>query len=149
MSNATHQLAEHHKLCDEDFAAAEDAARKLDWDACGRAFARFRQALEAHFGVEEDVLFPEFERRTGMSGGPTRMMRMEHMQMRGLLDQLDAAQSAHDPGSFSGVAETLLVMMQQHNMKEENILYPMCEQALAGDAEVAQRIARGLRLETA
>jgi iron-sulfur cluster repair protein YtfE (RIC family) len=25
--------------------------------------------------------------------------------------------------------------MQQHNMKEENILYPMCDQALAAEAE--------------
>jgi len=24
-------------------------------------------------------------------------------------------------------------MMQQHNMKEENILYPMCDQHLAAD----------------
>jgi len=35
-------------------------------------------------------------------------------------------------------------MMQQHNLKEENILYPMCDQALAGDAEVASAIARTL-----
>jgi len=25
--------------------------------------------------------------------------------------------------------------MQQHNMKEENILYPMCDQALGAEAE--------------
>ena len=27
------------------------------------------------------------------------------------------------------------MLMQQHNMKEENILYPMCDQALAAEAE--------------
>jgi hemerythrin-like domain-containing protein len=147
VDNATTLLAEHHKLCDEAFAVAEEAARGLDWGACAAAFAQFRQVLESHFGVEEEVLFPEFERRSGMSGGPTRMMRMEHMQMRSLLDQLDAAQAAHDAGGFCGAAETLLVMMQQHNLKEENILYPMCERALAGDADVAQRVAAGLRVE--
>ena len=26
-----------------------------------------------------------------------------------------------------------MIMMQQHNMKEENILYPMCDQHLAGE----------------
>ena len=31
------------------------------------------------------------------------------------------------------LADTLLIMMQQHNMKEENILYPMCDQHLAGE----------------
>ena len=32
-------------------------------------------------------------------------------------------------------AETLLIMTQQHNMKEENILYPMCDQHLADVSE--------------
>ena len=27
------------------------------------------------------------------------------------------------------------MLMQQHNMKEENILYPMCDQALGPEAE--------------
>ena len=27
------------------------------------------------------------------------------------------------------------MLMQQHNMKEENILYPMCDQALGAEAE--------------
>jgi iron-sulfur cluster repair protein YtfE (RIC family) len=30
----------------------------------------------------------------------------------------------------AGNAETLLIMMQQHNVKEENVLYPMCDQHL-------------------
>ena len=144
MEDATTRLAQHHKLCDEDFAAAEDAARRGDWDRCGTVFHKFRRETEAHFCAEEDVLFPNFERRTGMSSGPTRMMRMEHMQMRGLLDQLAAAQAGRDTGAFCGAADTLLIMMQQHNLKEENILYPMCDQALAGDAEVASAIARTL-----
>ena len=27
------------------------------------------------------------------------------------------------------------MLMQQHNMKEENILYPMCDRALGAEAE--------------
>jgi iron-sulfur cluster repair protein YtfE (RIC family) len=55
--------------------------------------------------------------------------------MRPLLAQLAAACAAHDGESYAGVAETLLILMQQHNMKEENILYPMCDQALGAEAE--------------
>ncbi|TRZ68118.1 MAG: hemerythrin domain-containing protein, partial [Rhodocyclaceae bacterium] len=50
------------------------------------------------------------------------------------------------------VAETLLILMQQHNMKEENILYPMCDQALAAQVEqLSERISGELntRLEQA
>lgn len=144
MEGATARLALHHKVCDEDFAAVEDAARRGDWTACDALFVRFRRETEAHFCAEEDVLFPHFERRTGMNAGPTRMMRMEHMQMRALLDQLEAAYRTRDRDAFCGAADTLLVLMQQHNLKEENILYPMCDQALSGDPNVPAAIARTL-----
>jgi len=62
-------------------------------------------------------------------------MRYEHDQMRDLLAQLAAACEAHDGEAYGGVAETLLMLMQQHNMKEENILYPMCDRALGAAAE--------------
>jgi hypothetical protein len=38
----------------------------------------------------------------------------------------------------------LLIMMQQHNLKEENILYPMCDQALAGDADLEAMLRQAL-----
>jgi len=131
MSNISQILPAHHKHCDELFAAAEDAAQSGDWAACGEACGRFIRDMLAHFDAEENLLFPAFEAATGMSGGPTQIMRMEHGQMRELLGQLESAERARDAETFAGVAETLLIMMQQHNMKEENILYPMCDQALA------------------
>ena len=68
-----------------------------------------------------------------MTQGPTQVMRGEHADMRATLAQLRAALASHDLDEFGGEAETLLIMMQQHNMKEENILYPMCDQHLAGE----------------
>jgi hypothetical protein len=124
MSGITSALHNHHKLCDDDFADAEDAARKGDWAACAAAYGKFRTELLAHFGVEEG--------------------RGEHAQMRDLLRQMDAALAQKDADAFGGAAETLLVMMQQHNMKEENILYPMIDQAMGQDGELSSRIEAGL-----
>lgn len=76
------------------------------------------------------MLFPAFEQKTGMTMGPTQVMRGEHVQMRELMDAASASLAAKDANDYSGNAETLLVMMQQHNMKEENMLYPMCDQHL-------------------
>jgi iron-sulfur cluster repair protein YtfE (RIC family) len=144
MSGITSALQQHHKLCDDDFVAAEDSARSGDWPGCASAYGKFRDELLAHFGVEEEVLFPAFESRTGMAGGPTQVMRGEHVQMRDLLRQMDAALDQKNADAFGGAAETLLIMMQQHNMKEENILYPMCDQALGQDGDLQSRIAAGL-----
>ncbi len=132
MTLVTQILPEHHKHCDELFVVAEDAVHSVDWTAAALAFAHFEAQMRAHFSAEEDLLFPAFEAATGMSGGPTQMMRYEHEQMRTLLDQLAVACAARDADSYGGDAETLLTLLQQHNMKEENILYPMCDQALGG-----------------
>ena len=129
-------MRQHHSHCDELFVAAEEAAHRKDWDATRAAVTRFATDTEAHFAAEEERLFPAFEHATGSAMGPTQMMRMEHAQMRGLLDQMSAAVTARDLDAYAGAAETLLVLMQQHNMKEENILYPMCDRALHGDEMV-------------
>jgi len=135
MSYPTQILPDHHRHCDNLFVAAEEAAQRGDWAAAAPAFERMRDQMQAHFAAEEDLLFPAFETATGNSSGPTRVMRLEHDQMRPLLEQLEAACAARDADAYAGAAETLLILMQQHNMKEENILYPMCDQALGAEAE--------------
>ena len=135
MSFPTQVLPDHHRHCDDLFVAAEESAQRGNWAATATAFERFQDQMKAHFAAEEDLLFPAFEAATGMSAGPTQMMRHEHEQMRSLLSQLALACKAHDGESYAGVAETLLMLMQQHNMKEENILYPMCDQALGAEAQ--------------
>jgi DUF438 domain-containing protein len=70
-----------------------------------------------------------------MHQGPTQVMRGEHVQMRQLLAAAEAALAERDVDDYSGNAETLLIMIQQHNVKEENILYPMCDQQLADQLE--------------
>ena len=141
MSLPTQLLPAHHRHCDGLFVAAEESVQRNDWAAVAPAFARFNDQMRAHFTAEESLLFPAFEAATGMSAGSTQMMRHEHEQMRSLLSQLEAACAAHDGEAYAGVAETLLMLMQQHNMKEDNILYPMCDQALGAGAErVAQEM---------
>ena len=140
----TSPLFQHHKHCDEIFASAEDACANGDWAAGGKAFALLLGQLETHFTSEEEVLFPAFEAATGMTSGPTEVMRGEHRQMRDLLAQMQEALTARDSDAFGGAAETLLILMQQHNMKEENILYPMCDNAL-GSSDVGASLVERLK----
>lgn len=120
----------HHRTCDEAFAEAEAAAADGKWDLARQLTTRFKRLLEVHFASEEGTLFPAFEAATGMQGGPTMVMRLEHEQMRGMLGALDTAAQQQAKDTYLGAAETLLVLMQQHNLKEENVLYPMCDRAL-------------------
>ena len=136
-------LSHDHRACDQLFAEAEAAASRRDWATAQKVTRRFLDAMDHHFRMEEEVLFPRFEEATGMHGGPPQMMRFEHQQMRGLFEDLAQAVAKGDDAAYLGTSETLLVMMQQHNMKEENILYPMCDNAL-GSSDVGGTIAQRL-----
>ena len=122
-----------HRHCDDLFAAAEKALGGNNLEAAAVAFARFQAAMLAHFAGEENTLFPAFEAKIGSSSGPTQVMRLEHAQMRALLAAAGDALLAGHPDDCLEQMDTLLIMMQQHNMKEENILYPMCDQHLSAE----------------
>lgn len=132
MNTVQLMMSENHRHCDDLFVAVEQAVNGGDWATAGVAFTNFSEAMLAHFDAEEAVLFPAFEARTGSRMGPTQVMRNEHAQMRELIEAAGAALLARDADDYLGYAETVLIMMQQHNMKEENILYPMCDSHLSG-----------------
>jgi hemerythrin-like domain-containing protein len=141
MDTISNYMTSDHHRCDELFSQAEAAASGQDWGMIATDLQVFLDSMRQHFKMEEEVLFPAFEQRTGMSMGPTQVMRMEHVQMRELFDAMADAVKQQDRDEFLGQAETLLVMMQQHNMKEEQMLYHMADQVLAGEMEeVLQRM---------
>lgn len=134
-------MTEDHRHCDDLFAEIEQAVSQKNIAAAQASFEHFRTATLAHFDCEEKTLFPTFEAKTGIRMGPTQVMRMEHMQMRSLMDDAGQALADGDVDNYLGSAETLLIMMQQHNMKEENVLYPMCDEHLAAETpELLQRL---------
>ena len=135
MSTISQVMHSDHQRCDELFATAEETVNDGDWAQASGAFKAFRDATLHHFSMEEKALFPAFESATGNTMGPTQMMRYEHEQMRALMQQMEEGLGAEEAEQYLGASETLLMMMQQHNLKEEQILYPMTEQALGGAQE--------------
>ncbi|TCV83264.1 hemerythrin domain-containing protein [Sulfurirhabdus autotrophica] len=137
---STYLTSDHHR-CDELFAQAEESVAKGDWLKANANFAQFLAAMRHHFGMEEEIAFPAFEQATGVNNGPTWMMRMEHEQMREVFDSMNNAIAAKNAIDYLGQSETLLIVMQQHNMKEEQMLYPMSDQVLGtGRDDVVRRM---------
>lgn len=135
MDTILEHLTNDHRRCDGFFVAAEEAVAGGDWGQAAAQFDAFSRAMERHFVMEEEVLFPDFERASGSTMGPTQVMRLEHRQMRDLLADMAGAVEGKDADRFLGGSETLLILMQQHNAKEQQILYPMCDDLLAGQRE--------------
>ena len=135
-------FAQDHRDCDSKWAELEGLLDSGSSDATNQAWKEFDDSMRRHFAMEEDILFPAFDARSGMGGGgPTAMMRMEHQQMRGLLDQIGAAMSTGDTEEALDLGDTLLMVIQQHNVKEEGMLYPMAQNMLAGEwAALAEQL---------
>ena len=134
MANIKEFLTQDHRRCDEVFAKMEDAANGSLEDAKTLA-EEFIADMEHHFQMEERVMFAEFEQKTGMTQGPTAVMRHEHEQMRALMQQMKNALENGDKEEFLGASETMMILMQQHNMKEEQMLYTMAQQHLSAEAD--------------
>jgi len=129
-------MREDHRACDHLFTEAENALADKKIEEAKGLFESFYQATNHHFDMEERELFITFEKRTGMMGGPTQMMRYEHQQLRSLLESMRLALSENRSDDFFGIGESMMIMLQQHNMKEEQMLYPMIDRALGSDGEL-------------
>lgn len=130
MQTFSNYLGDDHQHCDTLFAIAEQAASDGKPDA-NEAHASFITAMNHHFSMEENELFPAFESASGHTTGPTAVMRHEHQQMRQLFAEMTTALAENRIEDYLGMASTLLILMQQHNAKEEQILYPMTDRVLA------------------
>lgn len=131
MSKEIESLVRQHQECDDQLNRIEAALQKADTAAALRNYRLFNEFLEAHFVLEEKKLFPALEKITGMVSGPTEVMRQEHQQIRSLRDELKSALDAKNTEQALATIDTLNVLIQQHNVKEENILYPMCSDRIA------------------
>ena len=134
MSSIKEYLTNDHRRCDDVFAQMEEKAHNSLQEA-KELTQEFVADMERHFQMEERVMFLEFEAKTGMTMGPTEMMRQEHAQMRNLMKQLLEAIDNGDKDKFFGLSETLMILLQQHNMKEEQMLYTMAQQHLSAEAD--------------
>ena len=85
------------RIFDERAAGRLEDARRL--------WPEFERGLERHIRFEEELLFPVFEEKAGLSPnqGPTAVMRAEHRQIEMLLEGITAVVGAPGPAPRSYV----------------------------------------------
>ena len=80
-------------------------------------------------------MFIAFEARSANAHcNPTPVMIMEHTQMRNIIDSMREKLDTKDKDGFFGDSETLMMTMQQHNMKEEQMMYPMIDEVMGEES---------------
>jgi len=112
-----------HDRLDELFKTFQKMKRS-DFAKAKEAFKAFKFGLQRHIVWEEDLLFPLWEKETGMSeGGATSVMRAEHRQIGQHLEAIHQQVADQSPDSDQE-EQALLNLLGSHNMKEERVLYP-------------------------
>lgn len=120
-----------HRRCDALFERADTCIEQRDWSMADTNFRQFQLALKQHMKMEEKILFPAFENFMSNSAAPLAMLRREHGLIHGIVERMALALNRMDPVSYGIHAETLTLLIQQHGMKEEEMLYPLLDKILS------------------
>jgi iron-sulfur cluster repair protein YtfE (RIC family) len=137
----THYLSWDHDRLD---AILADVALKVDAGKMGEArdtYRGFDHGLRRHIRIEEELLFPLFEARTGVVSGPTAVMRSEHREIERAIGLMREALGRGDADGFREGLRFLRAVLPDHNAKEEHVLYPTTDRLLS-PAELASFVAR-------
>ena len=119
--------------------------QKDKYDAGDEDFKKLRHIAEhlveteLHHQREEDVLFPELEKK-GVYG-PQAVMEEEHKQLRPKKHELKELAEKAEKGDFENFKEQLnelvtfiVPMLRDHIFKENNILYPTALEVIEDDS---------------
>ena len=125
-------LAEHHRHCDDLFAAARRAANGAPpRELVGRVNA-LREAILSHFRYEEEHIFPLYEQTSGLESA-TEWLRAQHDDMRALLWWLGASSPEADARGYAGQLAELQEAFDAHAADEERRMYPVFERLLRAE----------------
>lgn len=125
---------DHHEI-DSDFQRFREGLERGEW--LTESFEHAAEALRHHIYVEEELLFPVL--RVGGLVAPVFVMLREHAEIWQALDATEA-EIGRDPARALAAMATMFSVLEPHNSKEEQILYPASGQVLNADDTEAVRL---------
>jgi iron-sulfur cluster repair protein YtfE (RIC family) len=121
---ASIMLTLHHRRLDDMLSYVEIAAEIQSWKQARALFVGFREELEEHIRIEEEVMFPAMD-PFRVPTSPVVVMRAEHREIALCVEVLDQLLDAEQ--SVGEAVARLEAVLAEHNRKEEGVLYPMFE----------------------
>ena len=128
--SVTAYLGWDHDRLDEELCSVSSAVESGDFAEAAARYESFELGLLRHVRIEEELLFPVFEARSGFMNGPTAVMRDEHRQVRTALGIMRRGLHRGDGGAYGDGLRFLEYVLPDHNAKEEHILYPTLDRLL-------------------
>jgi iron-sulfur cluster repair protein YtfE (RIC family) len=139
--SVTGYLGWDHDRLDEGLRFVSSEVGKGRFAEAAAGYEEFERGLLRHLRIEEELLFPVFEARSGMVNGPTDVMRDEHRQVRMALALMRRGVLQADATAYLDGLRFFESVLPDHNAKEEHILYPTLD-SLLRPAERAALVSR-------
>jgi iron-sulfur cluster repair protein YtfE (RIC family) len=134
------EMMDVHADLHERFAVHRDYVVGLEFGRALEALERFEAELRTHMAVEEQHILPLYERRVGhVLGGDPQFFYLEH---KNILRNIDSAKDelrrlAADPKAGRRQAHEFIDregilhhLLEHHDLRERNVLYPKLDEAL-------------------
>lgn len=138
-------LSEEHKNILKVVAALEkecaalESGKQLDKEFIRNAIDFIRNyADKFHHAKEEDILFKEFcKKEEELHCNPVGQMLYEHDLGRGYVKGMEQGIEENDKEMVIKNGKEYVQLLQEHIMKEDNILFPMADQVLNEEAQAS------------
>ncbi|MEK7658877.1 MAG: hemerythrin domain-containing protein [Patescibacteria group bacterium] len=143
MEKTTTILSEEHKhilsVIDALFEECSNfkSGKQLDKEFFCKAIDFIKNyADKFHHAKEENILFKELNKdTTEMHCNPTQQMLYEHDLGRGFVKGMEEGIKENNSAKVIENAENYAQLLKEHIFKEDNILYPMADDALSQSAQ--------------
>jgi hemerythrin-like domain-containing protein len=129
LRRAARQIAQQHQSIREILASLERSLGEGERarDGVRGLFARYREAVEAHFAMEEDVLFPALHGLHPSRSAELEALEAEHgefgARLGGLAELLAGTPLSEFADRFDGFAR----QMAMHETREERLAQSLAE----------------------
>ena len=130
LDSVTRYLSWDHDRLDGLLGEVTQRVEDGDLEQARSVFSAFDHGLRRHIRLEEELLFPLFESRTGMRRGPTVVLRSEHRAIEVELAQMRDALEVGDASAYASGLSNIHGLLGPHNVKEEQVLYPVTDDLL-------------------
>lgn len=109
----------------------DELAETGDFTGALRRYEDFRAGLKHHIAMEEQILFPLYQKLSLDTEAALAAMYSEHVLIRTLVERVAEALQTGDLPSFARIIENLYAVMDVHDQKEEDVVFPRLDAELA------------------
>lgn len=122
MGREARRISGQHRQLDEFYAMVETRLQDRDAEGAALAFQRFRDALEAHFSLEDGLYFPALHGMRPELEEPLARLVREHGELRAQVEVVHARLGGRDLDAAAMRLDELVRALARHEGEEERLL---------------------------